>query len=640
MSGQAGKLLSRRESEARELSRSPWLGWGALLGVCGILFLITLFLLAGPSWELAQYRLLVDGGLTLVWVISMAGIGWVGWRVIASPGWKLPGVYVAVICAALGMGTVSILMLGVGLVGWLNSAVAAGIVGMGFCIAVWVAWRKWRDVNLKEALLEPAGWNWAWAPVSVLAAVVLVGACFPPGLLWGDEPNGYDVTEYHLQVPREWFEAGRIEALPNNVFSYFPFNVEMHYLLAMELRGGPWAGMYLAQMMHAAMCGLAVLAVYGVAGGGKRGAIAAALVAATPWTGLLGSVAYDDGGTLLWETLAIGWALKTGCMRGGTIAACMAGFAVGAKLSVAPLFFVGLPVGMVVTKIFASGVGHAVRRVGIYGVVAMVAVSPWLIRNAVWAGNPVFPEGMSVLGHGHFSSVQVERWERAYQPNPEHRGIAGRAKAVFEQVIGDWRFGYVLVPLGCAAFFLSWRSRISQQLAWLFLFQLGFWLAFTHLQGRFMVVGIPIIALLVAQVEGRQWWILCAVVAVMLAGVTTTELIVRLSRYLKYDRQISTNGVGLIGRENLNGMRLLDVSRLKEGTSVDLVGDANAFLYQIPMSRLHYKTVFDVDTSDPKKTIEQDWLAGMPEDALVVRDADELKRFARTYYGIPSPSEK
>jgi len=79
---------------------------------------------------------------------------------------------------------------------------------------------------------------------------------------------------------------------------------------------------------------------------------------------------------------------------------------------------------------------------------------------------------------------------------------------------------------------------------------------------------------------------------------------------------------------------LLDTRRLIDGQSVDLVGDASAFWYQIPMSRLNYKTVFDVDTSDPNQSIDQAWLAGMPKDAAVWPDHEELKRFARTYYGI------
>jgi hypothetical protein len=82
-------------------------------------------------------------------------------------------------------------------------------------------------------------------------------------------------------------------------------------------------------------------------------------------------------------------------------------------------------------------------------------------------------------------------------------------------------------------------------------------------------------------------------------------------------------------------MRLVDTQRLPPDATVDLVGDACAFFYQIPMSRLHYKTVFDVDTSDLSKTIVDDWLAGMPPTRFVYIDADELRRFAKTYYGIP-----
>ena len=44
-----------------------------------------------------------------------------------------------------------------------------------------------------------------------LLSIAAVGALLPPGMLWHpDEPHGYDVVEYHLQIPREWYEAGRI----------------------------------------------------------------------------------------------------------------------------------------------------------------------------------------------------------------------------------------------------------------------------------------------------------------------------------------------------------------------------------------------------------------------------------------------
>jgi hypothetical protein len=48
--------------------------------------------------------------------------------------------------------------------------------------------------------------------------------------------------------------------------------------------------------------------------------------------------------------------------------------------------------------------------------------------------------------------------------------------------------------------------------------------------------------------------------------------------------------------------------------------------------------VFDVDTSDASKSIIDDWLAGMPQTPIVIVNSDELARFAKTYYRIPSLS--
>ena len=80
MSGQAERAIAIENANPARLFHSPWLGWGTLLATCAILFLITFFALAGPSWQLALFRLLMDGGLTLAWIISMAGIGWIEWR--------------------------------------------------------------------------------------------------------------------------------------------------------------------------------------------------------------------------------------------------------------------------------------------------------------------------------------------------------------------------------------------------------------------------------------------------------------------------------------------------------------------------------------------------------------------------------
>lgn len=589
-----------------------------------LVFLIAFFALAGPSWELAAYRLLQDGGCVILWLASAAGFGWIVWRIL---GLKCKNSLMAISCIALGLGAMSLGILGLGLAGWMNQGWAIGILAVGDLIVIVIGYSRVKKWNAGPWLRESANWGWLWLAPAAVGGVVMLAACFPPGLLWGDEPNGYDVVEYHLQIPREWYESGRIIALHHNVFSYFPFNVEMHYLLAMYLHGGfwgPWAGMYLAQMTHTAFCIAFVWAIYALAGGGRRGIVAAALAAAVPWTGLLAAVAYNEGGTLLFGALAIGWAIRAGSFREFVLAGLFAGFSAGTKLSVIPLILVAVPIVVFVTRP-KSWAGCAS-----YVLAAMLVLSPWLVRNWKWTGNPVFPEAMSVLGQDHFSNIQAERWREAYWPDAKYRSAAGRADALWNEVLHDVRFGYVLFPLALAAIVIALRNRAMVCLGLLLVFQIAFWLMFTHVQSRFMVIAIPIIALMVAQIEFREWIAVSAAAAVIMAGIAVNLMVHKLSRYIEMDH----TKVAIIGRENLEGFRLFDTRQLKDDQSLDLIGDAGAFWYQIPMSRLHYKTVFDVDTSDGTKSIEQDWLAGMPKDAVIWRDDDELKRFAATYYGM------
>jgi hypothetical protein len=616
---------------------------GVALLVGSVFFLATLFGLAGPSWELALLRLTQDGACAIAWLTAAGGIGWLAWRVLRPSEDVRPSLALAT-CVAMGIGVMSLAILGLGLAGWLNRAWAIGMLVGGAAIAIAVAYVQTHKWDATAWLSGRVSWGWLWAAIAPVAGMMILGAFFPPGLLWGDEPNGYDVVEYHLQVPREWYEAGRIIPLSHNVFSYFPFNVEMHYLLAMYLHGGfwgPWAGMYLAQLMHAGVCAVTVLAVYGLCDSPKQGTIAALLVAATPWTALLGAVAYDDGGTLLFGILAIGWAMRARSWRGFVIAGAMAGWAAGTKLAIVPLLLVGVPLVLLVVRRAMGGCAG-------YVLAALVVFSPWLIRNQIWAGNPVLPEAMSVLGKGQFSDVQAERWRQAYLPDKDHRTIEGHLSALATQALIDPRYGFALFPLGCAAMVLAYKRQAAVGLGILAVFQLVFWFFFTHLQSRFLVIEIPIIALLVAQIDDRRWLWLSTGAAVGIACVSCIVMGQKLNgneklmkpRFLHVDHELArTTGVGVIGVENLRGMNLLDIDQLRENESLDLVGDARAFLYQIPMSRLHYKTVFDVDTSDAKQSIIEAWLAGMPTGARMWVDEPELNRFSRTYYRIPALSE-
>ena len=98
-----------------------------------------------------------------------------------------------------------------------------------------------------------------------------------------------------------------------------------------------------------------------------------------------------------------------------------------------------------------------------------------------------------------------------------------------------------------------------------------------------------------------------------------------------------------LGNENLAWMspEAVDNDKMPPEVTLFLAGDSRAFHYQIPMSRLRYRTVFDVNVSNASGMIEA-WTEGAENTrpAWILVDPDELRRFSRTYKNLgPLPAE-
>lgn len=639
---------------------------GAAMAAGCVVFLISLIAYARGSWAIVLFQLATDGAVLAVWLLAALGIGAALLGLFRLPADDLSSALLpAVTSIALGLGTIGLAVLGLGLAGGLNRITAIAIVAIGIALAGAGAlrYRARRrpgevDAAVREWVRGPAGWAWLWLLALPPLAMVVVGAAVPPGFLWNpDEPHGYDVVSYHLQVPREWYEADRVVPLRHNVFSYFPLGVEMHFLLAMHLRGGPWHGMYLAQLMHAAHVVLAVFAVYGLArtmAPRRSGAVFATVAAASvPWLALLAPIAYNEGGLLLYGTLAVGWCIRAASAplasrRTLVLAGIMAGFACGTKLTGVPMLLLGVPAAMLVEAM----AGRRTRlRAAVGGALVFVAAgalvfSPWLVRNSFWAGNPVFPEAASLLGKAHFTDVQVERWRRAHSPRPDSASPSARLSAFGAQVWRDWRFGYALLPMGIAAAAVAARRRppgwwvLVSMLAGLSLF----WLTLTHLQGRFFVLAVPIAALLLAMVDWGRWAPIGAALAVAAALVGWGATHAQFAKKM-YGQVPRVMLLGMPGEAMPALLHPPQLEGLPPEAPLALIGDARAFHYLQSMKLLRYRTVFDVaQTSDIGPTNEaavstfmDAWRGrALPNEWLLV-DPVELTRFSQTYFGIPPP---
>ncbi len=599
-------------------------------------------IMAGGAWPMLLYRLAIDGGILALWVL--AGIGWGSAALRAGgllsldtpdrPGINFP-LWLATV-AAVGWGGMSLVLLGLGLTATTGSLAAWALLIGGVALVPWrqLLRRVFPAPDANRQRTQPGKSRWLWLIPMPLLGIAIVAALVPPGLLWGDEPAGYDVVEYHLQIPREWYESGRITPLNHNVFSYFPFNAEMHDLLAMHLRGGAYAGMYLAQLMHLAMMAFAIVAIYGAArclAEPAAATIAAAATACVPWIAMLAPIAYNESALLLFCTLSIGWVLQAltedrASARAMVLGGIAAGLAFGTKLTAIPLLGIGLTAAVLLMS--------ARRRAALWtGVIAFllaagVTAAPWLARNAAWTGNPVFPEALGIFGPGGFTPEQADRWHAAHSPRPDQRPLLQRGRALIAQVFGDFRYGWAFIPATLIAAAIAPASASRRILFGLLVAFIAFWMAFTHLQGRFLLPVLPVGALLIASVPRRL---------AMGLGIATATIGLATGLGILCARLESV--IPALGMENLSFMTPAAVDAIPADANLALIGDARTFVYQRPMSRLSYRTVFDIDVAAHDGDLLIAWAADAPPGAYRLVDPDELARFSRTYRGIPRPPD-
>ncbi len=426
--------------------------------------------------------------------------------------------------AARAGGGLALLMIAchlLGLAGGLHPVTVALIGAVGLGAALRATDPRSLAPRLREALRLPH-------PVLAVAAapvvLLLLAATLPPGVLWQAEAAGYDALGYHLEVPREWFDAGRIVPLPHNTYGYLPLNLETLYFALMVARGGPLEAMFACQWLHAslALATALLLAVWTAERTGSRsaGGVAGALFVALPGTTIVGSLAYNDMALLFLGACTAVLIAANG--RAGFLAGLLAGAAIGCKLT--GVGFVAAPA--------AAGIalqsGLSARRLGLFAAGVLLALLPHLARNAAWTGNPAFPMA-AVLGRAHWSEVSQERWERAHAPPGT---VAQRLASVWSNGVLDERFhpAWWLAALAGLALALRAPGRRPDAAACAAVagVQYLFWAGFTHTAGRFL---LPVVAPLcvavglgwtelearVASPRGRTaaWVGLCALLALL-----------------------------------------------------------------------------------------------------------------------------
>jgi hypothetical protein len=386
----------------------------ALILLASGLMLAHLAGFASGYWAAALLLVVTEGGMAALIVIAAGGYAFPVVRRLSPPS-APPGLRAVTACG-LGLWMLSSAMLVVGSVGGLLGNWLWWIV-----IAAGVMLAAWQGRKTLEAWRPPArydGRSLLWVVVALAAGLWLAGAARAPGRIGVADP--YDELEYHLQVPREYYNCGQIHELRHNCYSYYPLGMEMLFLTGMCLRGGAYEGMYLAKMLHGVFWCLAVGGVFLSLrrDDETRGRFAAGLLATVPMMLYLSFMALAELPGVCYLAIALLWLREY--LRDSTWKAALCiGLMLGASCA-----FKYLSVGLVAAPVLLVMTGASLlkaRKLAHLPLVAFATLllfSPWLVRNTIYTGNPVFPLATDIFGKGHWSDESNKRWVDGHAPDP------------------------------------------------------------------------------------------------------------------------------------------------------------------------------------------------------------------------------
>jgi hypothetical protein len=475
------------------------------------------------------------------------------------------------------------------------------------------------------------GWYLSWLPG---VALLIIAASNPPGMLWDSEGRGYDALSYHLQLPQDWILAERIRPFEHNVYSYLPGYMEAaFYHLGLGSRGpgavnGAWglaagdgSAIIACQYLSVGIAAVAAwvltslcraVLVRGGAESGLAGCVsilAGAFFLATPWTTVTGSLAYNDlcvvalGGAGALAALEL--SLRPGVR--GALCGLLVGFACGAKPTA--LLMAGPVVGMLL-------LGHLpVRgwaRAAFFGSLCGVAtLLPWLVRNYLHGGNPVFPMATGIFGNAHWTEEQVTRYAAAHMHVPLLEGLGELVRPGGRGLLhGQWMaFGPAVLVAGAAALVWGRGRHVARLLLAATALQVLAWLLLTHVQSRFLmpllITGVPLIGAGLATLRRRNlaWGV--AAVLIVAQGAAAVALFASQGR--GRPNQLLVLGPGALTGELFRDAGDPDGAELRAmfenafpqvfinrvmpaGTRLYLLGEARALYFTAP---LEYNTTWD-----------------------------------------------
>ena len=210
-------------------------------------------------------------------------------------------------------------------------------------------------------------------------------------------PVSRDALIHHLAVPKLYLNHGHMYEIPSMVFSYFPMNLDLLYLVALYFNND-----IAPKLIHFAFALLTAGLIFYYL---KRrfdafsGLLGIVLFLSLPIIVRLSTTVYVDLGLIFFGfaslLLLLRYAESDFQLRYLIFAGLCCGLALGTKYNGLLVFFILTCLVPFLnarrTDIPKPGLWRTGARVLVFVTVAMMVYAPWGIRNYSWTGNPIFP---------------------------------------------------------------------------------------------------------------------------------------------------------------------------------------------------------------------------------------------------------
>jgi 4-amino-4-deoxy-L-arabinose transferase-like glycosyltransferase len=245
-------------------------------------------------------------------------------------------------------------------------------------------------------MMNDAGINSRTYPKAVILLGCLITAVIiTVGIMATVPPVSRDALTHHLAVPKLYLDRGEIYEIPEIEFSYYPMNLDLLYMIPLYFKND-----ILPKFIHFAFGIFTAWLIFSYLK--RRISVSYALFGALffltiPIIVTLCVTVYVDLGEIFFSFASILLLLKwfetperkSLLMFSGIFC----GLALGTKYNGLVFFLIvsaSIPIFLSRSQqkmSSLSAIGHSV----LFVTVSLLVFSPWLIKNTVWTGNPIYP---------------------------------------------------------------------------------------------------------------------------------------------------------------------------------------------------------------------------------------------------------